>query len=269
MNERTDRRTELDLTQTDAARRAGVSLATWRRWEEDPNSVSEKTRRACESALQRVSELDLAMSKEADAFTRAWQNSRRLTPRQAYAIALELDTWDDLYLSPWISDPSGPLYDVSPFDEFDLRVMMLVGENRAWAEAVRRRCRVLSDEIEAGTLPFDRPGPLIDEVLIGAALAGAQASLEDMPEIFDRIPAREAIDDEAEDVYLLGDDDWDAVSDGFDDACMWDEWEVPLRQGHPLLPAVLAERHPFTWFDLVEPTGPGYLQRLSGLLVED
>lgn len=269
MNERTDRRTELDLTQTDAARRAGVSLATWRRWEEAPGSVSEKTRRACESALERVSESDLALSKEVAAFTRAWQDSPRLTPRQAYAIALELDMWDDLHLSSWISDPTGPLYDVPPFDEFDLRVMMLVGESRAWAEAVRRRCRVLSDEIEAGRLPFDRPGPLIDEVLIGAALTGAQASLEDMPEIFERVPARKAVDDEAEDEYLLGDDDWDAVSDGFDDACRWDEWEVPLRQGHPLLPVILAERHPFTWFDLVEPTGPGYLQRLSGFVLED
>jgi hypothetical protein len=31
----------------------------------------------------------------------------------------------------------------------------------------------------------------------------------------------------------------------------------------------LTERHPFTWFDHVEPTGPGYLQRLSGLVLED
>jgi len=116
-------------------------------------------------------------------------------------------------------------------------------------------------------LPFDRPGPLIDEVLIGAALHGAQESLEDMPELFERIPAREAVDGDED--YVIGDDDWDAVSDGFDDACEWDEWEVPLRQGHPLLPAVLAQRHPFTWFDGGEPSGAGYLQRLSGLVLDD
>lgn len=63
--------------------------------------------------------------------------------------------------------------------------------------------------------------------------------------------------------------DWDVVSDGFGDACRWDECEAPLRQGHPLLLAILAERHPFTWFDLAEPTGPGYLQRFSGPVVED
>ena len=147
--------------------------------------------------------------------------------------------------------------------------MVLVSESRAWAEAVRLRCRALSEEIEAGTLPLDRPGPLIDEVLIGAALAGAQVSLEDAPELFKRIPARDAADDEADDDYLLGDNDWDAVSDGFDDICRWDEWEVPIRHGHPLLPAVLAQRHPYIWFDAEEATGPGYLQRLSGLVVDD
>lgn len=269
MNERIDRRTALDLTQTDAAHRAGVSLATWRRWEDAPDFVSQKTRHACERVLAARSEHEMALDKATHAFTTAWQDSPHLTPRQAYAIALELDTWDDLYLSPWISDPSGPLHEVPPFADFDLRVMMLVGESRAWAEAVRQRCRVIAEEIEAGTLPFDRPGPLIDEVLIGAALSGAQASLEDMPEIYERIPERDSVDDEVNDEYLLGDNDWDAVSDDFDDMCRWDQWEVPLRHSHPLLPAVLAERHPYRWFDAEEATGPGYLQRLSGLVVDD
>lgn len=267
MSERSDRRIELDLTQTDAARKADVSLATWRRWEEDPDSVSAKTRIACEDVLEGASEFERALSKSAVAFTGSWQDSPRLTPRQAYAIAVELDGWADGEIAEWLRDPSESLHEVAPFHHFDLRVMMLVGENRAWAEAVRRRCRVISDEIEAGTLPFDRPGPLIDEVLIGATLDGAQASLKDMPELFERIPAREAVDDDED--YVIGDDDWDAVSDGFDDVCEWDEWEVPLRQGHPLLPAVLAQRHPFTWFDGGEPSGAGYLQRLSGLVVDD
>lgn len=57
-------------------------------------------------------------------------------------------------------------------------------------------------------------------------------------------------------LYLLG----DAIEMPFLTAsttCRWDEWEVPIRQSHPLLPAVLAERHPFTWFDAEEATGPG------------
>jgi len=267
VSERRDRRIELDLTQADAARKADVSLATWRRWEEDPDSVSAKTRIACEDVLEGASEFERALSKSALAFTDSWQDSSRLTPRQAYAIAVELDGWADVDIAEWLRDPSESLHEVAPFHHFDLRVMMLVGENRAWAEAVRQRCRIISNEIEAGMLPFDRPGPLIDEVLIGAALHSAQESLEDMPELFERIPAREAVDGDED--YVIGDDDWDAVSDGFDDACEWDEWEVPLRQGHPLLPAVLAQRHPFTWFDGGEPSGAGYLQRLSGLVLDD
>lgn len=153
-------------------------------------------------------------------------------------------------------------------DLFDLRVMMLVGESRPWAEAVRQRCVKLSEEIEAGVLPFDRSWPLIDEVLIGAALGGAQAALEDAPELFDRITARDSVADEENEEYTIGDEDWDAVSDGFDDQCRWDEWEVPIRTGHPLLPAILEARHPFTWFD-AEASGPGYLQHLSGQLAED
>ncbi|WP_426718196.1 hypothetical protein [Corynebacterium auriscanis] len=91
--------------------------------------------------------------------------------------------------------------------------------------------------------------------------------LKDRPELFEQIPSREAVDDD--DIYLIGDDDWDVVSDGFDDVCRWDEWEVPILQGHPLLPAILAERHPYTWFHGGEPSGPGYLQRLSGLVVDE
>ncbi len=265
MNERTVDRTRQDLTQTDAARRAGVSLATWRRWENDPESVSAKTRTACETVLASGSDHERVLSKTAAAFTSAWADSPRLTPRQAYALAVELDMWADIHLATWLRDPSGPLYEVSPFDCFDLRVLMLVGENRAWVEAVRQRCQVISQEIEAGILPFDRPGPLIDEVLIGAALGGAQAMLQDLPELFDRIESLEPDDED----YLIGDDDWDVVSDGFDDECQWDEWEVPLRHGHPLLPAILAANHPFRWFDEVQPSGAGYLQRLSGLIVEE
>lgn len=260
MSDRRDRRIELDLTQADAARKAGVSLATWRRWECDPYSVSLKTRTACEDVLGGTSEVERAYSKSTVNFTESWKDSTRMTPRQAFAIAVELDGWDDLHIAEWLRNPNESLHSVAPFHNFDLRVMMLVGESRAWAEAIGQRCRVISSEIEAGTLPFDRPGPFIDELLMGAVLDGAQALLDDMPELFEGIPAREAVGDDED--YIIGDDDWNVVSDGFDDACRWDEWEVPLMHGHPLLPAVLAQRHPFTWFDSGEPSGAGYLQRL-------
>lgn len=54
-------------------------------------------------------------------------------------------------------------------------------------------------------MSFDRPEPLIDEVLIAAALRGAQASLDEMPELFDRTESRESAEDEEIEVYLIGD----------------------------------------------------------------
>ena len=87
MDERTKRRVELELTQEEAARKAGVSLATWRRWELDPGSVSMKTRVACEGVLEATSDFERALSKSYEAFADSWKDSSTLAPRQAYAIS--------------------------------------------------------------------------------------------------------------------------------------------------------------------------------------
>lgn len=248
MNELAKRRVEFGLTQDEAARKAGVSLASWRRWELDPDSVSVKTCVACEGVLESVAEFKRVFSKSCEAFTNSWNDSPRLTPRQAYAIGLQLDFWADTDIAEWLQDPSVPLYEVSPFTHFDLRVLMHVGENRAWVEGVRQRCYVISDEIQSGTLPFDRPGPLIDEILIGASLDDAQTLLREEPELFAQIPSREGKGDDEK--FEIGDDDWDLVVDGFHDVCESEDWEIPLWKWHPLLPVVLAQRPPLTWFDL-------------------
>lgn len=248
MGELTKRRVEFGLTQDEAARKAGVSLASWRRWELDPDSVSVKTCVACEGVLESAAEFKRVFSKSCEAFTSSWKDSPRLTPRQAYAIGLQLDFWADTDIAEWLQDPSVPLYEVSPFTHFDLRVLMHVGENRAWVEGVRQRCYVISDEIQSGTLPFDRPGPLIDEILIGASLDDAQTLLGEESELFAQIPSRERKGDDEK--FEIGDDDWDLVVDGFHDVCESEDWEIPLWKWHPLLPVVLAQRPPFTWFDL-------------------
>ncbi|MEC5182452.1 hypothetical protein [Arthrobacter sp. CG_A4] len=267
MNTRLARRLELDLTQSLAATNAGLSLATWRRWEEDPDAVSSKTREACENVLAKDSETSRALAKSAAQFEKSWRNCPYLTPRQAFAIALTLDLWADTDIREWLGAPADePLHEVSPFARFDRRVMFYVGENRAWAEKVRERCYAISDEIENGVLPFNRDGAYIDELLIAAALTEAKDFLSDMPEIFERISPRSASETDDDD-DTTNDDNWDVVSDSFDDMCRWDDWEVPLYTNHPLLPAVLADRHPFTWFDVVPSTGAGYLQRLQGLLI--
>lgn len=203
----------------------------------------------------------MSLAAEKSAFAASWGDSPHLSPRQAYAIAGTLDLWADLFLGEWLKNPSAePLHTVVPFDQLDPRVMMLVGESRAWAELVRTRCFAVSEEIKDGLLPFDRDGCFFDELLLALALPFAEASLADDPELFEGIPAAEPNDGG----YVMPDDEWDSVSDGFDDLCRWDEWEVPLMHDHPLLRAILDARHPFTWFDLAVPTGPGYLNRLAG-----
>jgi transcriptional regulator with XRE-family HTH domain len=244
MNERREIREQLGLTQAEAAARAGVSFATWRRWEEDPAAVRSTTASKCARVLDRDTAFRNALAVEKAAFTTSWKESPYLTPRQAYAIAGSLDFWADTFIGEWLNDPSTEaLHTVVPFDALDPRVMMLVGENRAWAELVKERCLAVSEEIRTGVLPFDRDGCFFDELLVALALPYAKASLSDDPDLFDGLPeAREPDDD---DDHVLLDNEWDAVSDGFDDRCRWDEWEVPVMRNHPLLRAILDARHPW------------------------
>lgn len=263
MNERREAREKLGLTQGDAARRAGVSFATWRRWEEDPSTVKASTATACAEVLDREASFRSALAAEQASFIASWEGSPYLTPRQAYAIAGCLDFWADLSLGEWLKDPaSEPLHTVTPFEQLDPRVMMLVGESRAWAALARRRCLAVSEEIKNGILPFDRDGCFFDELLMALALPYAEASLADEPDLFSGLPIATA---SADDDYDLLDDEWDSVSDGFDDRCRWDEWEIPLIWNHPLLRTILEERHPFTWLDPTKATGAGYLNRLIGI----
>lgn len=266
MNPRRSQREALGLTQAGAAARAEVSFATWRRWEEDPTKVKSATRTACERVLDRDAALKSALAEQAANFERAWGDCSYLTPRQASAIASALNYWADVYICEWLRHPANePLHQVSPFDRLDLRVMILVNDNSAWAAKARERCYAVATEIESGVLPFERPGCYFDELLMALALPDAESELVDMPELFEEVPGR--TEASVEEGWTL-DDEWDAVSDAFDDRCRWDEWEVPLTRNHPLLATVLSERHPFSWFDPGEGTGPGYLQRLAGLIVE-
>jgi hypothetical protein len=257
MNGRRDRREALDLTQPAAAAAAGVSLATWRRWEEDPAAVSAKTRTQCEAVLDKEAAYRRRAVAEADNYEQTWGDHPILTPRQAYAIATVLCIWADAYIGGWLKDPQQePLHEVLPFSQFDLRVMVYVNDNKAWAAMAQKRCYALSDEIGSGILPFDRDGCYFDELLMAAVLSEAEDMLNGMPDLFDEIPARPSpsrgeggdIDEDAE--SELSDDDWGWVGYCFADRCRWDAWEVPVRKDDPLLPAILADSHPYTWFDL-------------------
>lgn len=165
-------RKNLGLTQAAAASRAKVSLATWRRWEADPESVAEETRQACEQVLT-TRPLHLASD-----FERHWSSAPEITPRQAYALSVVLGMWAD-DLNAWVAFPGEPLHRVGPFTALDRRVMFHIGENRAYAADTAARCAVVADEIADGMLPFARGGRFIDEVPMGAALRPAQALLRE------------------------------------------------------------------------------------------
>ena len=229
-------RKNLGLTQTAATSRAKLSLATWRRWEADPESVTKETREACEQVLA------VRPLNPAGGFEHQWSSVPEITPRQAYALSVVLGVWAD-DLNAWVASTKEPLHRVGPSSSSDRGVMFHIGENRAYAAETGVRCAAVADEIADGVLPFAREGRFIDEVLMGAAFRPAQALLDDTPELCDSLAARPGHGDDE-----VGDGDWDALSDWFDDEAHAPDWEVPL--GLPSLPLLLEARHPFTWFDI-------------------
>lgn len=236
--------------------------------------MSAKTATACErvlgvTAVARARDEGLeAESKEYQLqIAETWKGSDRLTPRQAAALSTVLSVWSD-EINYWLEGvleghpkiSSGPLSEAIPF-AIDPRVMMLIGENFAWAGLAKDHCAAISDEIEAGQLPFDRPNCCyFDEAILGIALQAAEDSLNDQPEIYQHIPPRTTIDlsdaDDEDAGYLLGDDDWGSVRDHFDNDASWGDWDVLMYSDHPLMRYLLTMRHPFTWFD---PRQPGQI----------
>lgn len=243
----------MGLTQTKAAMKAHVSVATWRRWEEDPTSVSERSRKRCESVIgvahsraARVSRK--ALQDEARQLEAVWGSAKVLTPRQAHHVATTLSVWGDGDLPFWVASREEPLTEVGPFYYFDLRVMIRIDENRAFVQAVAERSRSLARDIVEGTFPSARSGPFIDDVLIAAALVASEDVQRGNPEAADHITARVAgPGEDRDDASHVLDSDWDLVPGLLDDL-LDDAWQVPVVGG-PRLPALLEDRHPFTWLD--------------------
>lgn len=255
MNPRAKEREAMGLSQTEAAWQAGLSLATWRRWERDPESVRRKTRESCERVLDRENAMKRELAQWNRDFELSWGDDYNLTPRQAASIAATLGLWND-EINFWVgSADREPLHDIGPFHYFDLRVMCYVGDNRAWAAKVAERCIALSNELRHGKLPFDGDDDsYMDEVLVGVAIDAARDYLHDDPEAFADISAREVADPDDEDGSPAVDSDWGGVASYFDNECLWDDWMAPTATDSMMLSLVLRYRHPFTWFDRIPTT---------------
>lgn len=275
-----ERREALGLSQAAAARRARVALATWRRYEDDPFRVRPETAERCQRALDAVatkSSSDEENGAGAARVAEAWANGP-LTPRQAQAVMVTLDDWADAYLGPWLDEGSGePLHECGPFVHFDLRCMMVIADNRAFAAMARERCIALSDEMQRGILPFERRGCYFDELLMAAVLHEAPELFNAAPEMFEGLPERpsrantpEDKDTDDED-SVPGDDDWDWVEVSFDSQALWEYWQVPVWKDHHLVPAVLEAWPPYQWFDEAHlgPTLKDAVQHYLGLTEEE
>ncbi len=252
MTIQTDRREELGLAQPVAAARAEVSLETWQQWERDPTSVSVEDREKCEHFLD-IQEVRVELAERAASFEQAWNDCPYLTPRQASAIVTGLALWN-YAIQEWLEQRTEQsLHDVGPFQFVDRRAMIYVNDNKAWAAKAQERCAALCEEIERGVLPFDRDGCFFDELLIGAVLPEAERVVAALPEMFENIPARVQSENRDDDILEMSDDDWEAVGEAFEGFCRWKPWLIPLYRDHPLLAEVLADIHPYSWFDPPQP----------------
>lgn len=189
-------------------------------------------------------------------FPDPWTNEL-LTPGQAYAIATAMVDWARADLEPWLSRRQRqPLHQCRPFSYLDPRVMMVVDDNTAIAAAAAERCRVVSDEIKRGTLPFDRNGCYFDEVLLGAALHEAPDFLTEKPELIHDSPiVGSPMQPRTEGGRRPAStgavpDDWEHIAYAFGLHARWPDSSVPAETGNAFLPLILETRPPSRWFDL-------------------
>jgi DNA-binding XRE family transcriptional regulator len=106
------RRERLGMTPREAAARAGVSRATWNKFEADPTAVRPSTAKRCELALAPATPLSRGWGQEERALmssvAESWADGP-LTPRQAYALMTVLGEWADTELQPWLEGEVGHL----------------------------------------------------------------------------------------------------------------------------------------------------------------
>ncbi len=181
-----------------------------------------------------------------DNLVSAWGTSAHLTVRQAATLTTLLLWWAEVTIPQWLDDPDGPLHRVAPFDGLDLRVMVLINENRAWAELAGQRCRAVGTQMASGILPSFGPHPrYFDEVLVALALQAAPAHMRDE----DTMDPASLILPRTPDEVTASEHGWSDAVNRLDEVAAWWDWDVPTVPGSGDLRPLLMARHPFTWFD--------------------
>lgn len=163
------------LTQAEAAKIARISVATWRRAEDDLSSVSAKTRSAVERVLKatrrRPQEKADELSLHARRINESFQEGP-LTP----AMAVHL------------SATCGMAYDMITHDQVDLpdfmeelpdSVLFRVQGNHAWREKLAETFQRMASLLDSGVRP--RPRSLAAEYVLHTAIRWGRGTWSDMP----------------------------------------------------------------------------------------
>ncbi|XVQ11120.1 helix-turn-helix domain-containing protein [Spirillospora sp. CA-255316] len=167
------------LTQAEAARSARISVATWRRAEDDLSTVSAKTRAAVERAIRTFKLKPQAKEPEAvrpaehvRRLNKFWMEGSALTPAMAAQLSVSADQLVDLDVSDWDEQPAmlGGLSDA---------VRFRVHGNYAWYEKLADTFKDVTNRIDAGVRPY--PRTLAEEYVLHTALRWAKGTWEDMP----------------------------------------------------------------------------------------
>lgn len=273
----TARRNTVGMTQAEAAAKAGISLATWRRFEQSPSlGYRSDTVRGVLRAL-RLSRDELTRllegreptvsgGSDGAAWVGPWNELWRatdwpsITPRMACAIQAELDSTRDMLETFLDTDDFDP-EDLPVLQEFDPRVFIEIGDNKPWFRAIARRIKHLVDAMDKGQLIDRSCECFADAALFGAAVRDAAALWDDIseetwPEVSDDLPAQpeHATTDDKEgrtgedDDTCDGDARWEDFTDDLDDRMPYREWDCVFPE-YRMTRHLLNHRPAKTWFD--------------------
>ncbi|MGI5501335.1 helix-turn-helix domain-containing protein [Lentzea sp. CA-135723] len=224
-----DRREQLGMTQGEAATKAGISLATWRRMETDDDaSFRQTTVRAVEHVL-RLPRGGLALLKAGgepppltnNAHARISDWIKRiassfdgdpLTPRQAFKITMCTAGMEDDAFVQWDDYMKGDcgVDDLWMLSELPDWVLFIA--NNVWLQRFRTTIEKIGRRIDSGEVPY--PRCMAEQVALAIVLDHVLARDADLEE--------DMIQDDDETSALLGhhgdiEDDWEQVEEALFD----------------------------------------------------
>lgn len=270
----TARRNELGITQAEAAAKAGISLATWRRFEQSPGlGYRGDTIRGVQRALKLTREelADLlgeekptiaGQAGKEKAWIGPWNELWRATswssisPLMACAIQVALDSAQDMLESALTSSNFDP-EEWLVLEEFDSRVFIEVGENKPWYRALAGRMKHLVEAMDKGQLIDESCECFADAALFGAAVRHAIATWDMAAEVWPGVSNALPIENgdagnheeqDDEDDWDEEDDRWDLFVDDLDDRMPYREWDCVFPE-YRKTRHLLNHRPVKTWFD--------------------